>query len=90
MPRPLKVPEAEELIQLYCAARNRPYPIPNWDFCIAFAFFRLAVIAQGIAARIKRRQASSSFADEIARLFQPCAQKVFDIAVRNGYKKANL
>jgi aminoglycoside phosphotransferase (APT) family kinase protein len=40
-PRPLPVPEADELIQLYCAKMNRPYPIQNWNFCIAFAYFRV-------------------------------------------------
>ncbi|KAJ3335720.1 hypothetical protein HDU93_004601 [Gonapodya sp. JEL0774] len=63
-PRPLPIPEPEELIQWYCEAAmidqmKRPFPIPSWSFCIVFAFFRLSVIAQGIAARYAQRQASS-------------------------------
>ncbi|KNC99615.1 uncharacterized protein SPPG_05002 [Spizellomyces punctatus DAOM BR117] len=80
MKRPLDIPEAEELVQEYCRLTGRQYPIPKWDFCVAFAFFRLAVIAQGIAARIKRKQASSANARQAAKLFQPCAHRVADIA----------
>jgi aminoglycoside phosphotransferase (APT) family kinase protein len=44
VPRPLQVPEADELIRLYCKQTNRAYPIQNWNFCIAFAFFRVFFI----------------------------------------------
>lgn len=39
--RPLGVPEAEEIIREYCRLTGREYPIKNWDFCVAFAFFRV-------------------------------------------------
>ncbi|KAI9103839.1 kinase-like domain-containing protein [Phlyctochytrium arcticum] len=78
--RPLDIPEADDLVREYCRVMDRPYPIPQWNFCVAFAFFRLAVISQGIAARIKRKQASSANAKQAARLFQPCAQRVAEIA----------
>ena len=39
--RPLPVPEADELIRLYCNKMNRPYPIPGWRFCVVFSFFRV-------------------------------------------------
>ncbi|CAO3607883.1 unnamed protein product [Cunninghamella echinulata] len=60
--RPLPIPEVEELMQIYCKNSNTPYPIPQWSFAVAFSHFRLAVIAQGIAARIARKQASSAVA----------------------------
>ncbi|CAG8646689.1 5258_t:CDS:2, partial [Scutellospora calospora] len=60
----LPIPSANELIQAYCEKTGRQYPIPNFEFCIAFSFFRLAVILQGIAARIARKQASSAEANE--------------------------
>ncbi|RKO88431.1 kinase-like domain-containing protein, partial [Blyttiomyces helicus] len=41
LPRPLDIPEADEIIREYCRQAGRPYPIPNWDFCVAFAFFRV-------------------------------------------------
>ena len=40
--------------------RGIAYPIPDWEFCIAFSFFRLAVIVHGVACRLFRNQASSS------------------------------
>ncbi|KAJ3291240.1 hypothetical protein HK104_006228 [Borealophlyctis nickersoniae] len=77
--RPLPIPEADELVREYCRLTGRSYPIPNWDFCIAFAFFRLAVITQGIAARVKRGQASSANAKTFAALFQPMAHFLSEI-----------
>ncbi|KAI8914904.1 kinase-like domain-containing protein [Powellomyces hirtus] len=78
--RPLPVPEAEDMLKVYCEKVGRPYPIPGWNFCVAFAFFRLAVITQGVAARMKRKQASSAKAAAAASLFQPCAKRVAQIA----------
>ncbi|KAI9351761.1 kinase-like domain-containing protein [Zopfochytrium polystomum] len=69
-PRPLPVPEADDLIREYCARVGRPYPIPKFDFCIAFCFFKYAVISQGIAARIARKQASSGEAGVYLHLFK--------------------
>jgi aminoglycoside phosphotransferase (APT) family kinase protein len=68
---PLPIPGAEELMKYYCQQRKISYPIPNWEFAIAFSFFRLAVIAQGIAARVARKQASSAQAKIYAEKFKP-------------------
>ncbi len=84
--RPLNVPEADEMISLYCNLRNRMLP-KNWIFCVVFAFFRLAVISQGISARLKRNQASSSFADKIAQLFGPISFLAYSIAYKKGDSK---
>ncbi|KAJ3013316.1 hypothetical protein HKX48_005821 [Thoreauomyces humboldtii] len=78
--RPLDIPEADDLIREYCRLTDRPFPIPNWDFCVAFAFFRLAVITQGVAARVARKQASSANAVAAAGLRQHCARRVAQIA----------
>ncbi|CAG8437844.1 7988_t:CDS:2 [Funneliformis caledonium] len=67
----LPIPSADELIKTYCAKVGRSYPIPRYKFSIVFSFFRLAVITQGIAARIARNQASSTEAKKYARLFRP-------------------
>ena len=45
------IPTAEECLQIYAAAAHRPYPIPRFEYNVAFAFFRTAVIHQGIASR---------------------------------------
>ncbi|KAJ3216140.1 hypothetical protein HDU67_009867 [Dinochytrium kinnereticum] len=74
--RPLSVPEAPELIKEYCRLSGRQYPIPRFDFCIAFSFFRLAVITQGVAARVALKQASSANAKAAADMFIPCTNLV--------------
>ncbi|CAO3600351.1 unnamed protein product [Absidia cylindrospora] len=63
---PLPIPGSQELMQVYCEQSQQPFPIPQWMFAVAFSHFRLAVITQGIAARVARKQASSARAKEIA------------------------
>jgi aminoglycoside phosphotransferase (APT) family kinase protein len=75
----LPVPEANELIQVYCQHMGQPYPIDRWMFAVAFSFFRLAVILQGIAARVARKQASSAQAKTYATRFIPVATMGLDI-----------
>lgn len=52
------VPPKETLIKAYCKGIGREYPIPGWTFCEAWAWFRNAVIGQGIAARVAQGQVS--------------------------------
>ena len=54
----LGIPEEDEFIADYCAAsgRNRP---ANWNFFVAFSFFRLASISQGVYARAINGNASA-------------------------------
>ncbi|GAA6046987.1 hypothetical protein JCM3770_003465 [Rhodotorula araucariae] len=40
-----------------------------WEGCVSFAFFRLAVITQGIAARVAQGNASSAKAEQHAKIF---------------------
>ncbi|RUS23997.1 hypothetical protein BC938DRAFT_474289 [Jimgerdemannia flammicorona] len=68
---PLPIPRVEDLMKRYCEKTGRTYPIERWMFVIAFSYFRLAVISQGIAARVARKQASSAEAQNYARLFKP-------------------
>ncbi|CAG8538068.1 3689_t:CDS:2 [Gigaspora rosea] len=78
----LSIPSANELIQVYCEKSGRQYPIPNFEFAIAFTFFRTAVILQGIAARIARNQASSEKAKKYANLFKDTSLMGFEIIDR--------
>ncbi|KAJ3055488.1 hypothetical protein HK097_010347 [Rhizophlyctis rosea] len=90
-PRPLPIPEADDLILEYCRLTNRRYPIPNWKFCVAFSFFRLAVITQGIAARVKRGQASSAEAETFGKVFQPLARLIGEVVDRGDlHERAKL
>ncbi|KAF9529729.1 protein kinase subdomain-containing protein PKL/CAK/ACAD [Crepidotus variabilis] len=59
----------EELEGEYCQLMMLPYPITEMKFVRSWMLFRLAVIAQGIAARLARRQASSDNAPFYVRLF---------------------
>jgi aminoglycoside phosphotransferase (APT) family kinase protein len=46
----LGIPTEEEYVALYCARMGLP-EIPHWTFCLAFSFFRLAAIVQGVKKR---------------------------------------
>ncbi|KAJ3124407.1 hypothetical protein HK100_011247 [Physocladia obscura] len=78
--RPLPVPEAQDLIEEYCKRSGRAYPIPRFEFCIAFSFFRLLVIMQGVAARAARKQASSANVIQVdEKLMRKYSNLVLDI-----------
>ncbi|KAJ7270043.1 kinase-like domain-containing protein [Mycena haematopus] len=59
----------EELEREYCRLTNQPYPITEMVFARSWMLFRLAVISQGIAARVARKQASSERAFVHVRAF---------------------
>jgi len=59
----------EDLEREYCRLVNQPYPITEMVFVRSWMLFRLSVIAQGIAARYARRQASSEQAHTYVQLF---------------------
>lgn len=70
---PPGMPTDQELLNAYCMMTGR-FAISHWEFCIAFSFFRLAVITQGIAARVAMGNASSAEARTFARLFVPMTE----------------
>ncbi|KAJ7782630.1 kinase-like domain-containing protein [Mycena metata] len=49
----------EDLEREYCRLTKQSYPIKEMVFVRSWMLFRLAVISQGIAARVARKQASS-------------------------------
>ncbi|MPW21070.1 phosphotransferase [Paraburkholderia sp. CNPSo 3157] len=69
----LGVPEEEEIVAQYCALRGLP-AIDNWPFFLAFSFFRLASIAQGVKARALQGNASSAQAHVVGAMVEPLAQ----------------
>ncbi|EPQ27688.1 uncharacterized protein PFL1_04826 [Pseudozyma flocculosa PF-1] len=73
------VPTKDELIRVYCDAVARPFPIPSWEAAESWAWFRLAVITQGIAARNAQGQASSAQAQAYGSKFPHCAKAMFQI-----------
>ncbi|MDH5675131.1 MAG: phosphotransferase [Myxococcales bacterium] len=56
-----EIPKEDEYIQMYCQLTGRDR-IPKWNFYLAFGFFRLAAIIQGVYKRGLDGNASSSAA----------------------------
>lgn len=72
------VPEENELIDLYCELRGIGV-INNWHFYLAFSFFRLAAIAQGVLKRAIDGNASSEKAMTVGAMAGPLAEQALDI-----------
>lgn len=64
----LNIPSEQAYVAQYCARTGRT-EIPNWDFYIAFNYFRLAAIFHGIKGRVIRGTAASAHARERAQSF---------------------
>jgi aminoglycoside phosphotransferase (APT) family kinase protein len=56
------IPACEDVLKEYCRVSGMSYPIQNWSFYVAFAWFRLSVIIHGIAARLAKGEASQALA----------------------------
>ena len=69
----LGIPSEEEYVARYCQLLGID-KIGNWNFYLAFSFFRLAAIAQGVAKRAQEGNASNKEALKIGALVQPLAQ----------------
>lgn len=69
----LNIPSERAYVDSYCRRTGRN-GIADWDFYIAFNFFRLAAIFHGIKGRAIRGNASSAQAAERAKNFPRLAQ----------------
>jgi aminoglycoside phosphotransferase (APT) family kinase protein len=63
----LGIPDEAALLARYSALTGRPIPA-DWPFVLAFSFFRLAAIAQGVAKRAEQGNASSEQAMQAGRM----------------------
>ncbi|KMS52021.1 aminoglycoside phosphotransferase [Novosphingobium barchaimii LL02] len=72
-PVPLGLPTEEDYITAYCRRTGRE-SIADWNFYMAFSFFRLAAIFHGIKGRVLRGNASSANARERAEAFPRLAR----------------
>lgn len=63
----LGIPSEKEYVAMYCERMNIE-KIDNWSFYLAFSFFRLASIAQGVARRAVDGNASSSNASRVGAM----------------------
>ena len=63
----LGIPDEAALLARYSALSGRPIPA-DWPFVLAFSFFRLAAIAQGVAKRAQQGNASSAQATQAGQM----------------------
>ena len=63
----IALPTEQELLEQYADLRGLA-AIDHWNFYLAFSFFRLAAIVQGVRKRALTGNASSERADQVGRL----------------------
>ena len=69
----LGIPSEKEYVAAYCKRRGID-GIDNWTFYLAFSFFRLAAIVQGVVKRAHDGNASSDKAMQLGAMVRPLAQ----------------
>lgn len=74
----LGLPDEPELIKHYCQLRGIE-SISNWHFYLAFSFFRLAAIAQGVLKRALDGNAASDKAMIVGKMTEPLADMALQI-----------
>jgi len=76
----LGIPEETAYVESYCR-RMGIDEIGNWSFYLAFSFFRLAAIIQGVAKRAVDGNASNERAAELGRMVEPLAEMALETIV---------
>ncbi|KDB08197.1 aminoglycoside phosphotransferase [Burkholderia sp. lig30] len=74
----LGVPQEAEIVARYCELRGIE-PIRDWHFYLAFSFFRLAAIAQGVKARGLKGNASSAAALRVGEMAGRLAEEAMRV-----------
>lgn len=74
----LGIPSEEEYVALYCQ-RMGIEKIDNWNFYLAFSFFRFAAILQGVKKRALDGNASSKKALEMGATVKPLAEAATEL-----------
>jgi aminoglycoside phosphotransferase (APT) family kinase protein len=78
----LGIPSEDAYLAAYCRRTGRTR-IEHWDFCIAYALFRLAGIAQGIMGRVVSGTANDPNARERGARARPLAEAGWAIVERH-------
>ena len=73
----LGIPTEDEYVSRYCGYMGIA-SIENWDAYLAFSFFRIAAIAQGVAKRAADGNASSPHARKVGAMVRPLAQMALE------------
>ncbi|MBB3861478.1 aminoglycoside phosphotransferase (APT) family kinase protein [Novosphingobium hassiacum] len=79
----LGIPELDEVVARYCAKTGRE-GISDINWYLAFNFFRLAGIIQGIKKRVIEGTASSAHAKAMSERVAPLAEAAWSFAVKAG------
>ena len=74
----LGIPTEADYVASYCQ-RMGIDRIDNWSFYLAFSFFRLAAIVQGVAKRASQGNASNEHANKVGAFVAPLAQMALSI-----------
>ena len=67
------IPTEAEVVARYCRLTGRD-DVPDWEFYVAFALFRLAAICQGIMGRVRDGTASDPDARRRGERARPLAE----------------
>ncbi|KAM9746666.1 acyl-CoA dehydrogenase family member 10 isoform 3-T3 [Dama dama] len=81
----LGIPTAEDYFRMYCLHMGIP-PAENWNFYVAFSFFRIAAILQGVYKRSLTGQASSATAKQTGKLTEFMSNLAWDFAIKEGFR----
>ncbi|KAG8597771.1 hypothetical protein GDO81_002385 [Engystomops pustulosus] len=81
----LGIPTAEEYFDWYCKNMGIPKS-ENWYFYVAFSFFRIAAILQGVYKRSLTGQASSANAGASGKLVEFMSDIAWDFATKEGFR----
>ncbi|MGH7324732.1 MAG: phosphotransferase [Candidatus Rokuibacteriota bacterium] len=80
--RPAGIPREEDYLVAYCKRTGRD-GIPQWDWYLAFAMFRLAGIAQGIMGRVIAGTANDPNARDRGARARPLAEAAWALVEEN-------
>ncbi|XP_019589433.2 acyl-CoA dehydrogenase family member 10 isoform X2 [Rhinolophus sinicus] len=81
----LGVPTAEDYFGMYCRHMGIA-PLENWNFYMAFSFFRMAAILQGVYKRSLTGQASLATTEQNGKLTEFMSNLAWDFAVKEGFR----
>ncbi|NWU62682.1 ACD10 dehydrogenase, partial [Pterocles burchelli] len=81
----LGVPTAEEYSHMYCTHMGVEHP-ENWNFYMAFAFFRLAAMLQGLYKRSLAGEEPSRAGESSPEDAEFVADLAWDFAIKEGFR----
>uniref|UniRef100_F7CEA1 Aminoglycoside phosphotransferase domain-containing protein n=1 Tax=Monodelphis domestica TaxID=13616 RepID=F7CEA1_MONDO len=81
----LGIPTAKEYFKMYCDHMEIP-AAENWNFYMAFSFFRMAAVLQEAYRRSLKGQSDSAPAGQSGKLPEFVSNLAWDFAVKEGFR----